>query len=132
MIRLDYLISSWIFIWYVLYQLDLTTYNPKFAFYIGVLENIGVLFSMIYHQVSWKIILLFGLVVLLFKVIPLWTLRNTTLYAKDLYATFMITLFYMGWIYWSEKVKFIREVYLGIWNHPNQLFKYSKIEELSM
>ena len=78
-IRPDYLFSYWVFAWYLLYMVGLVTPNPKFAIIVALLENLFVLASMVYVRVIPKKIIYFSLIILLAKVIPLWTVRNLSL-----------------------------------------------------
>jgi hypothetical protein len=121
MIRPDYIFSYWIFGWYILYITGLFNHNPKFALYLGLLENLFVLVSMIYYNVNVKNIFYFTLIILLMKVIPLWTLRQTTMSEKDLYATLGIFLMYIGWIVWEEHVFILYKAYTDMLNNKNQL-----------
>jgi len=41
--------------------------------------------------------------ILLIKVIPLWTLRDTKIKERDIYATLGVVLMYVGWIIWDDK-----------------------------
>jgi hypothetical protein len=79
------------------------TPNPKFAIIVALLENLFVLASMVYVRIIPKNIFYFSLIVIIFKVVPLWTIRNTTIKKRDLYATFGFFLMYIGWIIWDEK-----------------------------
>lgn len=121
MIRPDYIFSYWIFGWYILYITGLFNHNPQFALYIGLLENIFVLVSMIYYNVNVKNIFYFTLITILMKVIPLWTLRQTTITEKDLYATFGLFLMYLGWIVWDEHIFILYKSYTDMLNNKNQL-----------
>jgi len=102
-IRPDYLFSYWVFGWYILYMVGFVTPNPKFAIIVALLENLFVLASMVYVRIIPKNIFYFSLIVIIFKVVPLWTIRNTTIKKRDLYATFGFFLMYIGWIIWDEK-----------------------------
>jgi hypothetical protein len=71
MLRIDYIFSYWIFIWFILYCLKITKYNPKFAILLGILENIIVLILMSYYNTDKSIIILFILMFIILKFIPL-------------------------------------------------------------
>lgn len=119
-IRPDYLFSYWVFAWYVLYMVGLVTPNPKFAIIFALLENLFVLASMVYVRVRPKKILYFALMVLLVKVIPLWTVRKSTITKRDVYATFGLFLMYIGWIIWDEKTHELVRSYTQMLNNSIQ------------
>ena len=120
-IRPDYIFSYWIFVWYLLYITGLFTHNPKLAVIIGLVENLFVLLSMMYYNVNLKNILYFMIVIIVIKVIPLWTLRNTVISKKDIYPTAGLFLMYLGWIIWDEKVFVLKQSYTDMLNNKNQL-----------
>jgi hypothetical protein len=97
--RIDFIFSYWILFWYICYELRITTYNPIGALYVGLLENIGVLLLMIYYANSYYHLLLVCFVILVTKVIPLWSLRNTTYSKKDIYMIFIYFLTYVLWLF---------------------------------
>lgn len=129
-IRPDYIFSYWIFLWYVLYMTGLFTHNPKFALYIGVLEHLFVLVTMIYYNVKLTNILYFTLILIILKVLPLWSLRNTVMSEKDIYTTLGMFLMYVGWIIWDEKVFVLWNSYTNLLNNKNQLPGMHYLEKL--
>jgi len=110
-IRPDYLFSYWVFTWYIFYMLGIVTHNPKFAIIVALLENLSILGSMIYLRVNPKKIGYFIIMILVAKVIPLWTVLNTQIKMRDLYATFGLFLMYIGWIIWDEKTSHLFSAY---------------------
>ena len=111
-IRPDYLFSYWVFAWYVLYMTGILTANPKFAILVALLENVLVLLSMVYLRVNPKKIYYFFIMILLVKVLPLWTLRKSTVTKRDVSATAGLLLMYVGWIIWDEKVNASFKAYM--------------------
>lgn len=97
--RIDFVFSYWIFFWYICYELQITKYNPIGALYVGVLENIGVLLLMIYYANSYYHLLLVCFILLVGKIIPLWTLQNTSYSRKDIYIIFIYFLVYILWLF---------------------------------
>lgn len=69
--RFDFLFSYWAFFWYLLYMLGLTTFSPRLALAGALLVNTVQLFSM---KEPVKI-LIFIVLQIFIKVIPLYTLR---------------------------------------------------------
>jgi hypothetical protein len=110
-IRPDYIFSYWIFAWYLLYITGWVTPNPKFAIYIAIFENLIIFLSMIYLKTNLKKVIYFLIMVILIKLIPLWTLRNTKIKEKDIYATLGVVLMYVGWIIWDDKMISLSDAY---------------------
>ena len=100
--RFDFVFSYWIFVWFLLYHFGFTSYNPKIALIIALIENIGILFLMIYLKNSFIYIFLFCLINFFIKVIPVWLLRNTKYDWKDVYAIFALFLIYILWLLINE------------------------------
>jgi hypothetical protein len=95
MYRFDFIFSYWIFFWYLCYECSLTTYNPKLAIVLGLIENAGVFMIMLYYQ--YKYIAYFLIINFFIKVIPYWTVRNTPYTKKDVYALVLYFLIYLIW-----------------------------------
>jgi len=104
MIRPDYILTYWLLAWYFGYMVGIFTLNPKFALQLGLAENVLLFFAMLYFKVPLRNILFFLVVTLLFKVIPLWTIRNTKTTRMDIQATIGVLLMYIGWLLWEEDV----------------------------
>lgn len=96
--RFDYVFSYWIFAWFLFYYFGFTSYNPKIALIIGLIENIGILALMIYFKNSFIYIFLFCLINFFIKVLPIWLLRNTKYDLKDVYALVALFLIYVLWL----------------------------------
>jgi hypothetical protein len=94
--RFDYLFSYWIVLWYVLYELNLVSYNPKGALIPALLVNGMLLCIMLYYSYSYTII--FVTFVMLIKGIPLWSVWNDPYRLKDVYATIVVFVVYLIWI----------------------------------
>lgn len=96
--RFDFGFSYWIFVWYILYKCKITSYNPKIALIIGLFENILVLFAMLYYNNKILYIFVFVIINILIKLIPLWTLRNTSYKWVDFYAAFLLFIIFSIWL----------------------------------
>ena len=55
--RIDFTFSYWIFAWFILYQLNIIKYNPKIFLILASIENLILLFMMIYYKNNIKYIL---------------------------------------------------------------------------
>jgi hypothetical protein len=115
MIRLDLLFSYWLFIWYILYEIEITKYNPKAWLIFALISNSYVIFFMIYFKRFYKL-LLFVIAVSIFKVLPLWTLRNTIIYMKDIIAGVVLFFIYYAWLNYNNKNIYIlyKQFYISI------------------
>jgi len=104
--RPDYIFSYWIFVWYLLYIVGVKTYNPKFAIIIGTIENLCIVLLMLYYNTRTKLIILFIVMMTILKLIPLITLWTTKIYSKDIIATGILFIIYLGWILINKKTMF--------------------------
>ena len=100
--RFDLVFSYWIFAWYVLYALQLTTFNPKIALVIGLIHNTGLLLTMIYYKNDWIHIATFCFINTFIKVIPLWTVRNDPYRWKDFYAFVIYYMIHLVWLFVNQ------------------------------
>jgi hypothetical protein len=97
-IRLDFGFSYWLFIWYILYQLKFTLYNPKIGLLLALLENVITLLAMVYYKNKLLYIIVFCLLNTFIKVIPIWTLWNTAYKWSDFYAAIALFLVFSIWL----------------------------------
>ena len=97
------LFSYWIVVWYVLYMVGMIPYNPKFALTVGLLENVILLFTMIYYKNKWVNIVLFCTVVFFIKGVPLWTLRHTSYTKQQVLETFVLFMVYASYLVLNGK-----------------------------
>jgi len=103
--RFDFVFSYWIFAWYVLYALRVTTLIPKIALIFGIIHNTGLLLSMFYYKNDWIHIATFCFINLWIKVIPLWTVRNEPYRWKDFYALVVYFMIHLVWLFINGKLK---------------------------
>jgi hypothetical protein len=96
--RFDFVFSYWIFIWFLLYHFQIVSYNPKAGLAIALFTNVLMLFLMISYKNSLHYILLFSLIQMCIKILPLWSLRNTTIHNKDIMATIILFVIYNIWL----------------------------------
>jgi len=96
--RFDFVLSYWIFAWYLLYELRLTKYNPKIALILAAIENLFLLLAMIYFSNSLLHIALFCIVNFFIKIVPLYTLVDSPYRWKDFYAFVVLSIIYLFWL----------------------------------
>ena len=81
-ISVDYLFSYWIFAWFILFILcrkstSVKTYfNPRFAILIALFENIILFVYLLFYNATILVLLKYIVVIILFKIIPLFLLRK--------------------------------------------------------
>ena len=95
--------SYWIFLWYLLYILKLVKYNPKFAILCGLLENLFILILMFYYGTKKNLVLLFLIMMIVLKIIPLYSVWCKKIYFKDIVFTFVLFGIYLIWIVLNKK-----------------------------
>jgi hypothetical protein len=103
MIRVDFIFSYWIFLWYLLYIFKIIKYNPKFAIYCGIIENTIIILLMIYYKTDSKILIYFLIMFFILKIIPLYTLLDTKILKNDIFITILLFIIYLFWIFVNNK-----------------------------
>ncbi len=101
--RLDFVFSYWVFAWFLLYYFKLTSFNPLFALEIATIENIILLFLMIYYKVSIFNIISFLFINFFIKVLPLIYLWNIKTVKRDIIASIILFLIYLLWLFINNK-----------------------------
>ncbi len=87
--------SYWIFIWFILYYMKLTEYNPLLLLIIGYIITFGELLYLIFKKSSKYNIIKFVIINTILKIIPIIMLINTTIRFKDFIMSLYIILIYM-------------------------------------
>jgi hypothetical protein len=105
-LRFDFIFSYWIFTWFILYLCNITTYNPKFAFIIGLLDNIIILLLMIKHKTNSIIIFNFIIINTIIKLLPIYYLRNELINEKDIYVSVILFFIFIIWLHINNKTLF--------------------------
>ena len=97
MIRPDFIFSYWIFVWFLLYEIHIIKFNPKFAIILGFIENSILLFFMIQYS-TLKHILFFLIFNFFIKVLPFYFIWKTKFHKKDVVFTLFLFIIYLLWI----------------------------------
>jgi hypothetical protein len=103
-IRPDFILSYWVFMWYVAYMLRLTKASPKLLFIIGILENFWTMWVIWGHATTDNFIY-FIVVFLLTKVIPLATIWNIPIRKDDVRWSFIFVVVYGVWVWLNGAMK---------------------------
>jgi len=97
--RLDFIFSYWILVWYLAYAIKFTNISPKFALAFGLTENL-IMFSYIAYLGTpigtlWR----FGFANMAIKIIPLYLLRGEPIRRSDIIMTLVIFGLYNAWLF---------------------------------
>jgi len=103
MIRIDFIFSYWIFIWYLLYINQLTNINPKFALICGIIHNLIIIRFMIYYKTKHNLVINFIIMCIIIKIIPLYTIQQTTIKKLDIIIMIKLFIYYLLWIILNNK-----------------------------
>jgi hypothetical protein len=95
MIPFDELFSTWIFVWYILYILNIVHFSPKYWFIIALFV-VGILAFYIKIKMSIIVVGLFGIIFL--KGIPLFTIRKDQCKLCDILFGIMLFIIYIIWL----------------------------------
>ena len=96
--RIDLIFSFWIFFWFLLYFFNYVSYSPKCAIIISIIHNVLLVCLMIRAKVNIIYILVFMLVILIFKALPLYIVRHDAIVTKDVILTLFIFNIYLAWL----------------------------------
>ena len=102
-LRTDLVFSYWIYFWFIIYIFKWTTYSPKFALLLGVLDNIIMLILMILYGTSKRTIFYFIIINTLIKIVPLYYLRNEKIKMKDIWFTIIIFAIFVIWLHLNRQ-----------------------------
>ena len=122
--RFDLLFSYWIFAWYLLYIFKFVDASPKLALILGIIENLALLYSMIFIQSQpLKSVLLFIIINTCFKVIPLYTLSNEKInIEKDVQNTTIVFTIFIIWLFIvNRNIKKVRENLLQLFSKNHKI-----------
>ena len=132
--KVYFIFSYWIFLWYLLYFFKIVNYNPKFAIIIGIIENICILLLMIFYNTKVKLFLLFILMMIILKIIPLYSIWNKKIQNRDIIATFILFIIYLFFMILNKKnvSNFIKHIKDLIIYNKNTLPGMSFFEKLNI
>ena len=115
-LRMDYIFSYWIMIWFLIYYFIVktnlidskskiniqTNFNPKFALYVALFENLCFFIYLLFHKPTNEIIIKYVIMMVVLKVIPLYLLQEEKIVLpKDLIPVsglFVIYNFYLAFL----------------------------------
>jgi len=97
-LRADLVVSYWIYLWYILFDLNIKSFSPKFPLILGLIDNLIMLLLMIMYGTSKETIFYFIIINTLIKVVPLYYLRNEPIKQRDIYFTTFLFILFVGWL----------------------------------
>ena len=103
MIRPDLIFSYWIYLWYILYIFKVLKYNPKLAIIFGMIENLIMFILMCIYKTKQILVVLFIIMFILLKLIPLYTIWNDKIqFNDDIKNTSLLFIIYLLWIHLNQ------------------------------
>lgn len=107
--------SHWIFAWFLLYELKWTIYNPYIWLWLGFVFNTFILFTMIYYKNDLLNIVVFSLINLIMKGIPIIILSNYRFRLIDVYAGLVLLGVYLIYLYLVDNLFDSKDVYYKLY-----------------
>jgi hypothetical protein len=97
-IRPDFILSYWVFAWYLAYLIGWTKASPKLLLAIGILENLLTM-GYIWGYATTENFIYFILVVVLTKILPFATLWDVPVTKRDVISSVRVVAAYSVWIF---------------------------------
>jgi hypothetical protein len=121
MVRPDLIFSYWIYLWYILYLFKIIKYNPKLAIILGIIENLIVLILMYIYNTKKIFVILFTIMFIILKLIPLYTIsRSKIIFKYDSLNILILFIIYLIWVSMNNLT--IRDAF----NNTKNLILYNK------
>jgi hypothetical protein len=105
-LRGDLVFSYWIYLWYILYAVKITSYSPKFPLILGLIDNIIMLVLMFMYGTSKRTIFYFIVINTLIKVVPLYYLRDEPIKINDIGFTIFLFSIFVIWLHFNRQTLF--------------------------
>lgn len=96
MIRIDFIFSYWIFVWYLLYMARITIYSPKLGLIIAVIETF--ISYMLLKTADTFTMVSTLIIVSCIKIIPLISLWREPIRQIDIWVLFTLFVIYNIWL----------------------------------
>ena len=99
--RFEFTFSYWIFAWFVLYYFRITSFNPKIWLVIALFINVFVeVYRISFTRFirSWTDNLIYIVVDVIIKLIPIWIIRNTSVTLDDFFAGIGLFIVFVLWM----------------------------------
>lgn len=99
----SYIFSYWLFIWTVLYILNIVNINPLPLLIPAILINLVEIFIMFYYKNSTFHIIIFITLFIVMKLIPYYIIHNDKIKRNDIIFSISIYGIYLLWLYITGK-----------------------------
>jgi hypothetical protein len=99
----SYIFSYWLFLWSVLYILNIVNFNPLPLLIPAIFINLVELFIMFYYKNSTFHIIIFTILLIVMKLIPYLLIRNNKVKRNDIIFSIFIYGIYIVWLYITGK-----------------------------
>ena len=97
-ISTDLLFSYWIFVWAVLYLINIVTVAPKFLIIIALLEVVLALYVAFMQSFSTYLVVRLLFINFWIKIIPFYYIWKLPINIKELYYSFILFVLYLLWL----------------------------------
>lgn len=111
-LRIDYLFSYWIYVWFLIYAFLLNypigkwnkyiikNFNPLLALYVALFENLAVFIILIIYNPDFWLIIKYTAMLLFIKIFPIYYLRDTAIsWANDMKYLALLFILYNFHLY---------------------------------
>ena len=117
-LRVDLIFTNWIFLWFVLYLVDLTEYSPKIAFIISIIENIGALLLLETANTRTLSSMFF---IIIIKFMAFFVVRNSRIRMQDVMAFVVLFLIYVAWVHINNEsvIGYYKKIQQSLNNNDN-------------
>lgn len=125
----DIVFSYWIFLWYILYILRVIPYSPKLWLLFAI---ITMVLEIIYISMKADKILLFLFIfpLILFKMVPFYTIRHDLYQLKDIIFGLVLSILYLLWLNYKNVNLFKIYSFDSIMRMPFIHYFYNKIKKI--
>lgn len=108
-------------------MLNVTTYNPLFLLYVALFLNVLGIYDKLS---SMKNTLIYIFIIILIKVIPIYSICDTTIKIEDIYVSLVLFFIYLLWIFMNDIS--IKHIHLELKKNQGPIFvTINKIINLS-
>lgn len=99
----SYIFSYWLFIWTVLYILNIVNINPLPLLLPAIFINLVEIFVMFYYKNSTFHIIIFSILFIVMKLIPYYIIHNDKIKRNDIIFSISLYGIYLLWMYITGK-----------------------------
>ena len=101
--RIDLFFSVWIFVWYLVYQINWVSFSPEIFLWVALMFEFWILGYCYHYGYPIFYTFLFMLLQVFIKVIPLWTLYGKRpICVRDLLFGIALGVVYLVWLAYNK------------------------------